>query len=212
MSLRSIITGTPENEIPYYPFPNNPKLIKFDGGFAYEYLSEKQINRVIRDLAAKIDFKQFDAVIVNREGGLPIYEDIAAINQYNGVPTLVEYHRPDNGIGSNITVPVPNELLGKKCLLFDDIADRKTTFKSMLENLSKESLCVSLTTKRGVPNQEHINNIFIGVELDNVWLAGKGMNIDYTGDPFYSKDAFRYYPGIVARPSDEVLKGLQSSR
>jgi len=208
MSLKSITTGLPDYEVPYYPFPKNPSLIKHGNEYAYKYLEPFEVNRIINKLAAKIEFSEYDAVLVNMQGGYPLFKDLALKKCFTGKPIEIIYHRPDNGIGSNIVIPVPEYLSGKKCLIVDDIADRKTTFQSILKSLSDESLCVALVTKRDIPNQVYIKNIIIGAELDNIWLAGKGMNIDYTEDPFYKKNSFRNYDGIVARPPDDVLQKL----
>lgn len=208
MSSRAITSENPDNITEYYPFPKDPSLIRYDTEYAYKYLEPFEVNRITKRLAERIIFSQYDAVLVNMVGGFPLFKDLATRNGFTGAHIEIEYHRPDDGIGSRIVKPVPEFLRNKKCLVIDDIADRKTTFISILEILSDQSMCVALVTKRDIPNQEYIKNIMIGAELDNKWLAGKGMNIDYTGDQFYKPGAFRNYGGIVARPPNEVLLQL----
>ena len=132
MSLRKINTCLQDYEVPYYPFPKNPSLIEYDGEYAYKYLEPFEVNKIINTLANKIEFSQYDAVLVNIQGGYPLFKDLALIKGFDRKPIQIEYHRPDCGIGSNIVIPVPEFLKGKKCLVIDDIADRKTTFQSIL--------------------------------------------------------------------------------
>lgn len=67
-----------------------------------------------------------------------------------------------------------------------------------MSHLSADSEAAILVTKRGIDNQIPINNIHIGLCIDNVWVAGCGMDI---GEP-KEKNTFRKYAGIVVkRPS-----------
>jgi len=191
-------------EIPYIPFTMY-EPIQIDGSFAYKYIEPRLVSEIVHSLADKINFKSYDAVLVNMHGGMFLYEELARVKGYTGPFYEVEYHRPDSGVGTKIVKRVPRELRGRKCLVVDDIADRKTTFRAILNDLSKDSLGVALVTKRGIRNQARVNNILIGIETDNEWLGGCGMNIDYKDDPYYPKNAFRNYPGIVVRPQKHTL-------
>ena len=117
MSLKSINTAIPEYEVPYYPFPKNPSLIRHGNEYAYKYLEPFEVGRIIKEMATKIKFSEYDAVLVNMQGGYPLFKDLALNNGFTGKPIQIEYHRPDSGVGSNIVIPVPDYLIGKKCLV-----------------------------------------------------------------------------------------------
>lgn len=153
---------------PYFVFPENPKIIEVGGHKVYEYLSPQTIELIIRDLAEQINFLNYKAVLVNMNGGIFLYNKLAEFKGYTGKFTEIEYNRPENSVGTIVTIPVPAELEGEKCIVIDDIADRGTTLNMILKKLSTESLSVALITKRGIENQETVHNIIIGTEIDPV--------------------------------------------
>lgn len=202
MTTRSIATGIPDYETQHLPFPANPEVLTIAGHDVFDYISPQKIDQIVTRLGEQIEFERFDAVVVNMRGGQFLYEKLKKEKGYEGGFVPVEYHRPKNGVGTEITIPIPDELNGKKCLLIDDISDRGDTFMAMLENLAPDSVSVALISKRDIPDKKDVPNLHIGVTIDGfVWIAGCGMDISYENEA----DEFRNYPGIVVKIPQTVM-------
>ncbi len=182
-------------EIPYFPFPENPELITIGKYKVYEYIKPMEMENYIKQLAELVNFNDYDHVFVNMEGGMFLFKELSKLKNYSKIPVLIEYHRPNNGFGANITTPVPDELKGTKGLVIDDIYDSGGVLRAILAELSPKSSAITLLTKKGIAGQIPIPGIKIGLSVDNVWIAGCGMDMGFDRE----KDTIRNYPGIVVK-------------
>jgi hypoxanthine-guanine phosphoribosyltransferase len=180
-------------ETPYIPFPTEPKLVRVGKFYVTEYIPPFQMDKYIRQLSDKVQLREFEEVLVNLNGGKFLFKKMSELQNYQRNPTFIEYHRPDGGFGADIVTPVPERLIGKKALVIDDIYDSGGTMQAITSNLSPDSQAIALVTKNGITNQIHVENIIVGLRIDNVWIGGCGMDMGLGEEG----DAFRNYPGIV---------------
>jgi hypoxanthine-guanine phosphoribosyltransferase len=180
-----------ENSASYAPFPQNPTVSVIGGLEVYNYLSEGQVNTAIDSISSQINFTDFDTILVNIEGAKYLFERLAKKAGYKGKAIEIEYHGHNNELKKD--KPVPENLYGKKCLIIDDIYDSGHTLNSILkEGLSPDSVCVTLISKR-IKGKESVPNIIVGLEIDDVWIAGCGMDSKGEHD-----ELFRTLPRIIA--------------
>ncbi len=180
-------------EVPYIPFPENPKIIEVAGHQVYEYLSPKIVKNIIEDLSATVRFGDFDEVLVNMKGGMFLFEEMAFIQGWEKSPKLIEYHRKEGGYAADIVIPVPPELKGKSILVVEDIYDSGGVLRQIMEDAGSNCHVVTLVTKMDVPNQIQVPRVTIGVIVDYIWLGGGGMDMGYKD----KGEQFRHHPGIV---------------
>lgn len=181
------------HQTPYLPFSENPNQIDISGFDVLSYILPEQMDKILESLSEKVQLKNFDHVLVNMNGGKYLFDKLANLQDYKKEPVLIEYHRPDGGFGAKIDIPIPLKVKGKKCLVVDDIYDTGGVLKAIMAELSDDSEAVVIITKKDIQNQIPINNLSIGVRIDNVWIGGCGMDLGKEGE----KDIFRKYPGIV---------------
>ena len=179
----------------YVPFPAEPKIIRVDGFTVHEYVTPKEMDKIIKNLSNQFDFRKYDTVLVNKNGGNFLFDRLADLKKFKGVAHEIEYHRPEKGFGAIIEMPVPDEAHKSKAVVIDDIYDSGGVFEAILKNLSPESLCISLVRKRGINGQIAIPNILVGLEIDNVWVGGVGMNLGIPEEGY----TFRNHPGLVVK-------------
>lgn len=188
-------------EAPHIAFPDNPSMIHVGGYDVFDYIDIWATKKIIDRLAEQINFSDYEGVIVNMNGGRFLATTLMSAKGYTGSYSQVEYHRPKSGVGVEITIPVPEALKGKRCLVIDDVSDRGDTFIGILESLSPDSTCVALVSKKDIPNKKDVPNLLIGVLIDGyVWIGGCGMDIGLEGE----KEMFRNWPGIVVKIPKEV--------
>lgn len=181
-------------DIPYIPFPDNPQKIKVHGYTVYKYISAAAMNSYIGDLSEKVNLREFDNVIVNLFGGLELFWDLATLQDYPNPPSMVRYIRTDSGVGE--VIPVHPSLKNKKVLLIEDILDRGLTIQEILKHLGEGSRCVVAVTKKGIKDQILDERVDSAAFIDNVWVAGKGMDAGFKDEG----STFRHYRGLVAVP------------
>lgn len=181
------------HQTPYLPFSENPNEIDISGFDVLSYIPPEKMNDYIKNLSEKVKLESFEYVLINMNGGKYLFDRLAELQDYKNEPLLIEYHRPDGGFGAKIDIPIPLEAKNKKCLVVDDIYDTGGVLKAIMSELSPDSEAVVIVTKKDIQNQIPINNLSIGVRIDNVWIGGCGMDLGKEGE----KDIFRNYPGIV---------------
>jgi hypoxanthine-guanine phosphoribosyltransferase len=182
-------------ETPYFPFPDNPKTITVGNIRAQEYISPLQMEGLIKTLSNKISLKKYEAVLVNMNGGMFLYYYLSRLQNYKKSSIQIEYHRPQEGYGAVIKIPVPKKYKDKKVLIIDDIYDTGGVFQEIMKNVDSSSQAVVLVTKKDIPNQIKIPNILIGVIIDNKWVGGSGMDLGIPGE----ENTFRNFPGLVVK-------------
>lgn len=185
-------------ETPFISFPRFPKKIVIDNHQVYNYICPEIMSGLIDNLCKKIEYSEFDTVLVNMKGGKFLYDEIVKRKGEPQKQDIVEYHQPKGGFGAIVYIPVPKYLDGKKCLIIDDILDTGGVFKEISKNLSEDSVCVALVQKINIKNQIEIKNKIVGTKISNVWVGGCGMNLETEGDGL-PKDYLREYPGLVAK-------------
>lgn len=181
------------HETPYFPFSENPNQIDISGFDVLSYIPPEKMNEYIGSLSEKIKLKNFDYVLVNMNGGKYLFEKLSEQQNYQKSPIEIEYHRPEGGFGAKVDIPIPETVKGKKCLVVDDIYDTGGVLQAIMSELSDNSEAVVIVTKRDIQNQIPINNLHVGVKIDNVWIGGCGMDLGKEGEG----EVFRNYPGIV---------------
>lgn len=182
-------------ETPYFPFPDNPKTIMVGNISAQEYISPLQMEKLIESLSEKISLKKYETVLVNMNGGMFLFYYLSKLQDYKKSPVQIEYHRPENGYGATIKIPVSEKYRNKKVLIIDDIYDSGGVFQEIMKNVGSSSQAVALVTKKDIPNQIKIPNILIGVIIDNKWVGGSGMDLGIPGE----ENTFRNYAGLVVK-------------
>ena len=181
------------HQTPYLPFSEKPDQIDISGFDVLSYILPEQMDKILESLSEKVQLKNFDYVLINMNGGKYLFDKLAKLQNYTTEPVLIEYHRPEGGFGAKIDIPIPEKVKSKKCLVVDDIYDTGGVLKAIMSELSDDSEAVVIITKKDIQNQIPINNLSIGVRIDNVWIGGCGMDLGKEGE----KDIFRNYPGIV---------------
>lgn len=103
---------------PYIPFPKNPRIVSVGKYNVQEYISPEDVHKHVKTFAEKVDLNNFDAILINLEGGFWFFNELLKIKKHIGVPTImIEYHRPGGGFGANVTIPIPESLMGKNAVL-----------------------------------------------------------------------------------------------
>jgi hypoxanthine-guanine phosphoribosyltransferase len=182
-------------EVPFVPFPENPKTINIGNHEVYEYISPEAMRRYIEQFAERVDFNRFDAVVVNLNGGMFLFKQLASIKNYQKPPIFIEYHRPANGFGSIETIPVPKKLTDKNILIIDDIFDSGGVLRDIFAKVGRNSHAIVAVTKKGIEGQLKDPRIDVAVKIENVWVGGFGMDLGIDGEG----DLFRMHPGIVVK-------------
>lgn len=154
------------------------------------------MNTYIGALSDRVNLRDYDKIVVNLFGGLELFHDLAAIQDYPEPPHLVRYTRTDSKKGVAEIIPVGYSLKNKKVLLVEDILDRGWTIQEIMKNLGPGSRAAVAVTKRGIKGQILDGRVDTAAIIDNVWVAGKGMDAGFEGEG----QIFRRYRGIVAVP------------
>lgn len=163
--------------------------------YVNEYISPSEMDARIEMLSNKVSLKKYDAVLVNMNGGKFLFDKISRLQGYEKDPVLIEYHRPPEGYGAKVVIPVPPEFMDKNALVIDDIYDSGGVLSAIMKDVGPESQALALITKNGIPNQIQIPNILIGMKIDSKWIGGCGMDLGVDGE----KNVFRDHPGIVVK-------------
>lgn len=183
------------NEIPYIPFPENPKTIKVGDFLVHEYVSPIRMRTYVENLSDQVNLRNYEDVLVNMNGGMFLFEWLSLYQAYQRDPVIIEYHRPPKGYGALIKTEVPKEYQNKKVLVIDDIYDTGGVLQAIMKRVSPSSNAVALITKNGISNQIQLNNIIIGLRIDPKWVGGVGMDLGIKGE----RNTFRNYPGLVVK-------------
>ncbi len=203
---------TDNYEAPLISFPENPNLVMIDEMPVYEYISPNQFIRQLKELAAKLDLHQFDNIFYNLNGGEFPAHLLAGlkVKGYEKGYTPIEYHMAKDSQPVRVVKRIPEWMKYQKNAVIEDVYDTGLSYLRMNEDSPDLTMFV-MSLKVGVPNQvpqpESVIPLFRTV---NKWQAGAGMNIGFDKDPFYPKDAFRTFPGVIIRPPDEVLTSLKA--
>lgn len=193
--MSQVESKTEQGYPPYVPFPKELQLIDIEGQFAYSYISPQKMGKFISDLSEKVSLTNFDAVLVNSKGGWFLFNALAKLQNYQREPIEIEYHRPPEGYSADIVKPVPLHLRTTKNLVIDDVYDTAGVLQAIMDMAPNSSAAIAVK-KREVPNQIFIPKVFVGVEVDNHWLGGVGMDLG----PGYSETFTRNYSGILVKP------------
>ena len=172
----------------YFPFPADPETIIIDGIPAYKYVDETDIQKLIMDFRSQINLNWYEAIFLNREGGIPFGVDVA-----NGHPVGFIKYKEDG----EISIPIPGRLKYARILVLDDIYDTGIT-GSLIKLDAPNARLVYLTRKRDVPNLRSLEDTVWLSEIDKIWALGKGMNGEQPGDGL-PVDWGRTFPGIAAK-------------
>lgn len=196
-------------EAPFVPFPENPELIWWEGSSAFQYITPEQVYRQLNELVQRIDIDQYDLLAYNLNGGAFPARLFAGTKGFTGKMLQIEYHMAKNGSPVSVVKRIPERFRDKKILVIEDVYDTGSVFNRMQEDCPALNFVV-MSLKINVPNQiQPSENVIPLFKTVNKWQAGVGMNINLENDPYYPQDAFRLYPGIVVRPSDEVLTNVR---
>ena len=195
------MTGAAEShEAKYIPYPKNPIIVQIGGHRVPEYVSPEETHKHILTLSEKIKFNDFEAALVNLQGGYWLFNELLKIKGRINIPLrMIEYHRPQGGFGANITVPIPEEFRGRKCLVIDDIKDTAGVLREIMFGLSPNSLAAVVVDKK--IKKMHVPNVIAAMELEEKWLGGCGMNPGIGDD----EQIFRDYGGIIVKPTSSLF-------
>lgn len=192
MSLRSISTATPEFRPPYYHFPELPTTISVDGLDAWEYITDRELDKIIDNFSNRVVLKQFDVLCINLNGGNFFAQKLIEKQGYKGAIDYIEYHQDHQ-----IVTPINKNLLNLKIGVIDDILDTFVTGK-MIQRDAPNAQLLYLTKKRGVTPPNTLYNCVWASEIDKVWVLGAGMDGSIPGDG-YPKNWGRTYNGIAVK-------------
>lgn len=209
MSSFNIQRGISPDSVPY-PKPSEiskREIIYHKGLPAWKYVSREQIEGYQNSLFLKFDLKQYEGAIINMAGGEGIGNDAIKFQKYIGPVGYAAYKEPTGGFGAIIKQEIPEFLLGKKVVIFEDVWETGGVITEMRKKLDPASLTVFLTRKDR-DDQLYIPNALYAFTSVPEWIGGRRINIEYPGDKFYPKDAFRDLDEIVIRPSEEILQNL----
>lgn len=182
------------NENPLYVPYIEAQLIEVDGYQVYPYISPKDMGLLIEDLARKIILNDFEHVLYNNDGGKFLFEALSELQGYDDKPIEIEYHPTYDDNLIRVDKAVPSELKEEKLLVIEDVYDRGITLAQIKADAPNSTIVVAVK-KINVPNQIIIPGVYVGVEVDNHWLGGVGMNFG----PGYPEDFPRNYPGVVIK-------------
>lgn len=183
-------------------FKAKPNLIFLERSHfpVYEYITPAVFISRLKIFTSMIDFDQFDAIAYNQKGGDMPFEMMLHFSPKLSNAFPIEYHQ-----SGKIVTRIPKYLYYKRLLVIEDIFDTGTSNELMKSHCPDVHL-VTMSQKIGVPGQTDSGNVTPLFLTINEWQGGAGMNIDFKGDPYFPRDAFRTYPGIVVRPPSEILK------
>lgn len=185
-----------QQEIPYIPFPDKPEEMNVRGYTVYKYIDPPVMDSYIKALSERVNLRDYDEVLVNLWGGLELFHDLATIQRYLSAPYLIRYTRTDSGSGVAEIIPVHPSFKNKKVLLVEDILDRGWTIQEIMKQLGPGSRAAVAVTKKGIKGQILDGRVDTAAFIDDVWVAGKGMDASLEGEG----ELFRRYRGIVGVP------------
>jgi len=192
----------PGIEAHYYPFDNKGTPVLLKGKYpAQIYIQSDVVDKEFSRASEKIKLSSFDVVLVNAVGGWFTYNKLAELQNYQGKPVEIEYHRQNGGYGAVITRAVPDEIKNNpdiKVLVLDDISDSDGTLASIMKDLPNATALVAVR-KRDIPNRVPTNGpVEIIMEIDDVWVFGLKMNADVPGDG-WPVDFGREYNSLMVK-------------
>lgn len=74
------------------------------------------MRKILGIMAVNTNFKEFDEVLVNMNGGEFLFNELSKFRKHNKKPIQIEYHRPKGGHSAIETIPVPKTAWTKKFL------------------------------------------------------------------------------------------------
>lgn len=182
--------------MPYVPLPDNPSIIKYEGNRVAEYISPEYASLRIQELSRRINLTNFDSVAVNANGGWYLFNQLAKLQGYDGIPVEIAYHRPENAYGAIVKKAIPKELADLNILILEDIYDTGGVLEAIMNDAPNATAAV-VVRKKDIPNQRKINRVYVAMETGNYWLGGCGMDFGTDG---YPPDFPRNYSGILIMP------------
>jgi hypoxanthine-guanine phosphoribosyltransferase len=175
--------------------PVRPKIITVGSRQLHEYASPEQVQPHIERMSEQINIRDFAAYFVNINGGLWIADMFMRLQGITQQPTVIEYHRPKNGIGVERVITVPEEYSQERILVFEDVLDRGDTLMAIWKDAPFATFAVAIH-KLGVPNQIRPPGVHVGLETRNEWLGGMGMDLDQI-----DSNIVRIHHGLVFKPN-----------
>ncbi|HJY98923.1 MAG TPA: phosphoribosyltransferase [Patescibacteria group bacterium] len=185
--------GVPKEIPPYVPFLPHSKMIYLIYHNVFSYITPVDMDHYYSDLSQRNKLSDYDAVLVNLWGGRAPFHRLARLQGYSDHPFECEYHQ-----AGGKTVEVPESLRDKKVLIVDDSVERGNTIKKIFGLVGPGSRAVVSVILRGVPMQVLDPRVDAAVLIDNVKVAGSGMDAGL----LHERNFFREYEGVVVVPNE----------
>ncbi len=174
---------------PLIPFPHKPKIDQIEGVPFCWYIHPEAMQAHLERLSSEIVLKDFTHVLYVLQGGKYLYTELT---QLQGFPRdythhAIEYHRHPITGDRLIEKAVAKDLSGD-ILIIDDVWDTANTAKLIIDDIKQTTHARSVSfavvcRKINVPEQRFFNgvNLHVGVEVENLWLGGCGMDLGVAG-------------------------------
>lgn len=178
------------SEIPYYPFDSKTaETIVLDGVKCFEYLPESVYLQTVVRLASEIDPKN-STIVYNLKGAEMVALDIWRSWQEAGKDlsqTLLcsiecKSSGPDQTSGHVHWVKRfdKDSVEGRRVVVVEDIGDSNGVITAIVQAAHQAEASIVetafLTRKVNRPGQLAHQYDYVGIEIDNVWVGGWGMD------------------------------------